>query len=161
MVQQDPRHATAREELGYCHHNRATAYYRLKKYTEAVKEWDKAIEFSPEEMLARRRAGRANSRLRAGQVAEAIAEVNELTKAGNCSASQWYDFARIYSVASGKDPAKQQVYADRAMELLRKAVATGYKDVTHMKQDKDLDPLRSRPDFQKLLESLSPPKEKK
>jgi serine/threonine protein kinase len=44
--------------------------------------------------------------------------------------------------------------ADRAMAWLQKAVAAGYKDAAHMKKDKDLDALRDREDFQKLLAEL-------
>ena len=35
--------------------------------------------------------------------------------------------------------------------MLRDAAAKGYKYVEHMKKDKDLDPLRQREDFKKLL----------
>jgi tetratricopeptide (TPR) repeat protein len=45
-------------------------------------------------------------------------------------------------------------YADRAMELLRQAVGHGYQNVVQMKKDSDLDPLRSRKDFQQLLADL-------
>jgi tetratricopeptide (TPR) repeat protein len=45
-------------------------------------------------------------------------------------------------------------YADRAMTALRQAVARGYKDAAHLKKDPDLDPLRRRDDFQKLLAGL-------
>lgn len=44
--------------------------------------------------------------------------------------------------------------ADQAIAWLTKAVAAGYKDADHMKKDKDLDALRDRPDFQKLLTEL-------
>jgi hypothetical protein len=44
-----------------------------------------------------------------------------------------------------------QFYGDGAMKLLREAVNKGYKDVAHLKKDADLDPLRSRDDFQKLI----------
>ena len=37
------------------------------------------------------------------------------------------------------------------MELLQKAVKAGYKDAAHMAKDTDLDPLRGREDFRKLL----------
>src|SRR5262249_39617871 len=47
-----------------------------------------------------------------------------------------------------------QTYADRAMATLRQAVQNGFKDVAHMKKDSDLDPLRQRADFQKLLAEL-------
>jgi hypothetical protein len=33
-------------------------------------------------------------------------------------------------------------------------VSKGYKDVAHMKKDTDLDPLRPREDFRKLLAEL-------
>jgi serine/threonine protein kinase/tetratricopeptide (TPR) repeat protein len=46
------------------------------------------------------------------------------------------------------------VYGDEAMTILREAVAKGFKNAAHMKQDKDLDPLRGREDFKKLLAEL-------
>jgi serine/threonine-protein kinase len=45
-------------------------------------------------------------------------------------------------------------YAAKALEALRQALAKGYMDATNMKKDKDLDPLRPRDDFQKLLAEL-------
>jgi tetratricopeptide (TPR) repeat protein/tRNA A-37 threonylcarbamoyl transferase component Bud32 len=49
---------------------------------------------------------------------------------------------------------QMQFYAEQAMTMLRDAVAKGFKDAAHMKKDTDLDPLRSRADFQKLLAEL-------
>ncbi len=51
--------------------------------------------------------------------------------------------------------------ADKAMQWLHKAVQAGYKDAANMKKDTDLDPLRDREDFKKLLadvEAKFPPK---
>jgi hypothetical protein len=49
-------------------------------------------------------------------------------------------------------------YLDRAMELLREVKTTGYFKLAHpvhvLKTDKDLDPLRQRDDFQKLLQEV-------
>ena len=42
-------------------------------------------------------------------------------------------------------------FADRATELLLKGVKAGYNDAAHMAKDTDLDPLRGREDFKKLL----------
>jgi hypothetical protein len=50
--------------------------------------------------------------------------------------------------------AAAQFYGDAAMKLLGDAVSKGYKDAAHMKKDTDLDPLRQRPDFQKLIAEL-------
>ena len=74
-----------------------------------------------------------------------MAEVAELTKTTEPrTPGQWYDFACFYAVASGKVADKKQEYADRAMELLHKAVQAGYRDAAHLKKDTDLDPLRKR-----------------
>jgi hypothetical protein len=44
--------------------------------------------------------------------------------------------------------------ADRAMTWLKQAVAAGYKDSAQLARDTDLDALRGREDFQKLLADL-------
>jgi tetratricopeptide (TPR) repeat protein/tRNA A-37 threonylcarbamoyl transferase component Bud32 len=45
-------------------------------------------------------------------------------------------------------------YGDAAMKLLREAMSKGYKDLPHMGKDTDLDPLRQREDFKKLVAEL-------
>ena len=47
------------------------------------------------------------------------------------------------------------------MQWLHKAVQVGYKDAAHMKRDTDLDPLRDREDFKKLIAELEKKVEKK
>jgi hypothetical protein len=44
--------------------------------------------------------------------------------------------------------------ADRAMAWLNQAVAAGFKNAAHMKEDKDLDALRGRADFKKIAAEL-------
>lgn len=46
---------------------------------------------------------------------------------------------------------------DRAMELLGRAVHAGYCNVARMRRDPDLNPLRSRSDFQLLISDLAMP----
>jgi hypothetical protein len=41
-----------------------------------------------------------------------------------------------------------------ALDALRLAVGAGYKDVTAIEHDPDLDPIRDRADFQEFLEAL-------
>ena len=55
------------------------------------------------------------------------------------------------SETGAKDAAAE---ADRGMAWLKQAVAAGYRNVAHLKQDKDLDSLRDRVDFGKLLREL-------
>jgi tetratricopeptide (TPR) repeat protein/tRNA A-37 threonylcarbamoyl transferase component Bud32 len=54
--------------------------------------------------------------------------------------------------AKRKELAKD--YADRALATLQQAVVKGFTDAAQMKKDADLDPLRQRDDFQKLLAEL-------
>ena len=142
--------------------SRAIAYHRLRKFTEAIKDWDKAIELSQMAEQPHLRAARAASRAQAGQVAEAMAEVAEaaaevaeLAKNPSADAHSWYNFACVYAIASGISADKKQEYSDRAMELLQKAVKAGWSDTAHMAKDTDLDAIRRRDDFEKLIEELA------
>jgi tetratricopeptide (TPR) repeat protein len=159
-LQQDPQVVIPEGYLGNIYGGRAGAYDQLEKYDEAVKDWTRAIELSPRKKQPFIRSFRANSLFHSGRVAAAVAEVVELTKERTWPADHWYNFACIYAVASGKAAGKKQEYADRAMELLRLAVKAGYNNAAHMQTDKDLDVLRQRDDFKKLLESLARPNEK-
>ena len=71
----------------------------------------------------------------------------------------------IVANADTLDAAQRQaavkLYGDGSMKMLRDAVAAGFKDAEHMKQDKDLDALREREDFKKLLAELQAQKEMK
>jgi hypothetical protein len=52
--------------------------------------------------------------------------------------------------------------ADKAVTWLTKAVAAGWTDAAQIRKDADLDFLRDRPDFKKMLADLeikSPPKQ--
>jgi hypothetical protein len=51
--------------------------------------------------------------------------------------------------------AERQKDADEAMGLLKRAVAAGYRNPSQLKNDPPLASLRSQPDFQELLRSLS------
>jgi hypothetical protein len=45
--------------------------------------------------------------------------------------------------------------AEKAMAWLKLAVAFGYEDAAHMQKDKDLDALREREDFKRLLAQVA------
>jgi tetratricopeptide (TPR) repeat protein len=63
--------------------------------------------------------------------------------------------AAVQAKSKGDESAKHAAAdADKAMDWLRRAVAAGYKDRAHMEKDADLDFLRSREDFQELVEGL-------
>jgi eukaryotic-like serine/threonine-protein kinase len=55
---------------------------------------------------------------------------------------------------SASERSERQRLADEAMALLKQAVAAGYANASRFQNDRPLDSLRSRPDFQELLRSL-------
>jgi tetratricopeptide (TPR) repeat protein len=153
--EREPRDDETRRYLRNTHAGRALALAELGRHAEAVKDWDTAIALSPEPAAQERaRASRASSLAKLGRLAEAVAEVAALTRSGEWTDEQFYDFACVYALASGKDAANREAYAARAVELLRQAVAKGWKDAAQMRKDTDLDPLRTREDFRQLLASL-------
>jgi tetratricopeptide (TPR) repeat protein len=60
---------------------------------------------------------------------------------------------------SGMTADEGRIEADWAMRWLHRAVAAGYRNVSVMRKDPDLNPLRSRPDFQLLMMDLAFPAE--
>jgi tetratricopeptide (TPR) repeat protein len=60
---------------------------------------------------------------------------------------------------SGLTMADARAEGERAMATLRRAIAAGYRDVANMRQDSDIDSLRKRPDFQKLMADLGAKKQ--
>ena len=81
------------------------------------------------------------------------------------TADNLYDLACYHALlsgvldrpGSGSSAAEGRAAADQSMHRLREAVAAGYGDLPHMRIDHDLDPLRSRLDFQLLMMDLLMP----
>jgi serine/threonine protein kinase/tetratricopeptide (TPR) repeat protein len=158
LLQQEPRLVTERLYLRNAHWSRARAQGDLGRHADAAKDWDRALALNmkPQSQLMFRWQ-RAYSLARAGEHSKAVAEANAMAEAKTVTGDVLYNLACICALAAAavKDDAKlQDQYAARAVELLRQAIAKGYKDAAHVKQDKDLDALRSRQDFTKLFAEL-------
>ena len=61
-------------------------------------------------------------------------------------------FARLSTIVEKEDREK---CAERSIDLLRRAVAKGYKDVEKLKVDKEFNALREREDFKKLISEMT------
>jgi serine/threonine-protein kinase len=70
-----------------------------------------------------------------------------------------YDHACVLALLSALPGTEggHRAYADRAVQVLRRAVGAGYRNLDHIAKDTDLDHLRSRPDFQLLMMDLGFP----
>jgi hypothetical protein len=77
-------------------------------------------------------------------------------KLNHTDANSLYSAACMRAVTAATAGAKQaDAEADKAMAWLKQAVAAGWKDAAHMQKDHDLDALREREDFKKLLAELA------
>jgi tetratricopeptide (TPR) repeat protein len=136
---------------------RAEALGKLRRYPEALQDWDRALALEEGPRRTMFRLGRAGTLARAGKHAEASAEADALAGGKDASPRLLYDAACVYALASAAaDASLGERYAARAVELLGRAIDRGYKDAKHLQKDSDLDRLRPRPDFQKLLRRLPP-----
>jgi serine/threonine-protein kinase len=104
-----------------------------------------------------------------GRVADAVASIRQSVTISErlpilpsvdrynlaCAHAQLADIAA--EPGSGMTAAEGRDEAERAMHWLRQAVAAGYRNVALMRRDADIDPLRSRPDFQLLMMDLEFP----
>jgi serine/threonine protein kinase len=159
--QADPAHDLAKRQLCNGYRARAMALDRMDRSGDAVKDWNRALELARPDVRLTIRAARATSLVRSGEVARAVAEVAKLQEKDGWTAAELYDMACVYSVVGAKTPDRRQDFADRAMELLGRAVAAGWNDAVLTKEDTDLNPLRQRDDFRQLLADLEkrfPPK---
>lgn len=57
----------------------------------------------------------------------------------------WYNLACSYSLKKEKD---------NALKSLRKAIENGFNDLSHIRQDKDLDFIRNEDEFKKIIDKL-------
>jgi len=152
----------AREGLRNSHWARAQALDALGRGSDATPDWERALQLDDGSKATLIRLGLARNKKDAVGCLAAAAEY-EAQK--HTDAGRLYNAACLRAVCAAvipQDPktpaadaarlAKEQ--SDLAMSWLHKAVAAGFSNGSHMKQDNDLDALREREDFKKLLAEL-------
>jgi serine/threonine-protein kinase len=121
----------------------------------AIAESDFALK-QPADQVHRLLVMRGAALARRGKHAEAAATAEKLAERGPKDPAVLYDACCLFALcsASAKEGASHAPHADRAVILLGQAIRNGYKDVAHLERDTDLTVLRTRADFQKLLDGL-------
>jgi serine/threonine protein kinase/tetratricopeptide (TPR) repeat protein len=162
-------------DAGRCHMELGRTADHGRRPEAALEEFAKAIEIMEEAkhkdyrkarfMLLKVRIGRAAILAERGDHARQTEEVDALLHQGDLRAIHVYDAACAFCRASAAAEHDTKLsltdrnrlkarYANRAIELLRQAVAKGWRFPNVIREDGELDPLRAREDFQKLLADL-------
>jgi tetratricopeptide (TPR) repeat protein/tRNA A-37 threonylcarbamoyl transferase component Bud32 len=169
VLRQDPSYLPARVVLFDTLMARAYALDGLGRTKEANDDWRRVLAVSEGQAHINLRLYRPFALVFLGEHARAAAEVEALLAEGHDNGRNLLLFAKVHSLcsaAAGEDssrplPEREKLagrYGTRAVELLRKARDAGHfrdpGEVGHLQESKDLAPIRSRPDFQRLLEEL-------
>ncbi len=162
-------------QLGRCYHHLALEAQVAGRSDAALANSDKAIEILERVVggghrqvrsdLLDARLFRASVLTGRGDHARASDEASAVARQEGLGGINHFNIACVFalsSVAAGDDnklaPADRTrlkgQYADRAMEFLRRAVAGGYQNAAGFKGDPDLAALRSREDFQQLVQEV-------
>jgi serine/threonine protein kinase/tetratricopeptide (TPR) repeat protein len=152
--EREPHNPTARMYLCNAYTGRAISLGVLSRHAEALNEFQQALDLADEGTRNWTRLHRALALAHLKDHRTATSEAKSLSEVADLPANTLYDLARVYALsvaAVDGDTKWAEQYAVRAVELLRQAVAKGYREVEHMEKDGDLESLRSRADFQKLL----------
>jgi serine/threonine protein kinase/tetratricopeptide (TPR) repeat protein len=175
LAQEHPDFVEFAYDVGRCHIELGRTADRGGRLDAALEEYAKGIEImqvaSDKGYLRARillldtRINRAAVLAERGDHARATEEAEALVRQGNLRSVQVYNAACVFSRAvavadrdsklSSADRSRLKTrYADRAMDYLRQAIAIGWRNPGVLKDDRDLDSLRARQDFQKLLADL-------
>jgi tetratricopeptide (TPR) repeat protein len=127
----------------------------------AIGDWETILKADPKELpdLLSLRATELARRGRLADVAQAGAKLRELEPR---TSGNLYDAACAYSLCAAlvvKDKpapteaegAERKRLIDLSLACLKEALAAGYDDFEHMRQDTDLAPLRGLPEFENLF----------
>jgi tetratricopeptide (TPR) repeat protein len=161
--------------VGLSHRRMGTAALHGDRLDVAPTRYDSAIEWleraankghpeAPYHLLMTRIL-RASALTKHGEYLKAIDQAETFVREGGLDNGQLYNVCCIFGLASDAAASDSKLsppdrarlkaqFADRAMELLRQAVAGGLRNVAGIKNDKDLTCLHSRADFQKLIQEL-------
>jgi tetratricopeptide (TPR) repeat protein len=161
----DPRYVVARQRSFQAHVVRALVFDSLWHYADAAADYDHAVELADPASRNRFRVDRARLLARAGAHARVAAEALDLARTPGLSDDQLYTVARLLAGTVGAKQnypagglvgvADAEARATTAVGLLRRLWTNNYfrppERAKALQTEWDLNPLRSRPDFCRLL----------
>jgi eukaryotic-like serine/threonine-protein kinase len=170
MYQKDHADVLVQLNLGNSHYHLGAAYTLLGDRPAAEKEFAAALTLREGLLKAdpknlQRRLELMLAQARWGRHAEVSQAAEEVRQRGLKSPDIAYAVACAYAqcvptlaAGNGQNASEsqglQERYAAAAVEVLRRAVAEGYRDVRALETDSDLQPLQTYPAYQELLKEV-------
>jgi len=163
VLEQEPKHFEAQNQLAHCYLWRAHALNRLGRYGDAANDWEQWTELG-------RTPGRlvllhhSETLVRLGDYAQAAVDAGKIYKQ-DLLGEHCYDLARVYALCAravrkdSKLTAKQsdklaETYGSRGLDLLGRAYQGGALrtalSLQKLEEDPDFQPITSRPEFQRM-----------
>lgn len=170
LLAKQGKNATVEEFLCNACWGRAESVSRLKRFAESLTDYDVALKHVSNSNRDELRIARAMTLARAGRHAEATREAEQLVGGKSLPPPMRYNLACTYAQASAavaKDqavPGKERQnlterYAAKSFELLQTLQRSGFfKDsstVAALKNDEDLESIRSSAGFKQLLADIA------
>jgi len=170
LLRKDPKHAMAKEFLVNSLWGRArTLSKSLQRHADARTDLDRAVTLADGANRDWLRGARALVLVRGGAYRQAVEEARDVSDKESAGANILMDAASTHAVAAGtavkdatvavaeRDRLAEQ-YAAHAVALMARAAANDHFSSAaaraELHRDRDLDPLRMRDDFKKLLTEL-------
>jgi tetratricopeptide (TPR) repeat protein len=160
LVKEDDKNAVFKRDLAMVHYRLGTLADREKDDKAAMAAFEAARAI--EEKLVSQDPGNEKRLLelmkclaRVGQVDQAADIADRMSAGPNADNELRIDIAGTYAQCARYTPAPQgekaQTFQVKAVDAIRTAVRAGFRDRVYLEDEPDLDPIRNRDDFQKLL----------
>jgi tetratricopeptide (TPR) repeat protein len=148
--------------------HRAEMLTQSRRYPEALRDWERALELAPDLKRGYFRLHHALTLARSGDHAAAAVEIEVLVPKGSAAASSdgavagaFFEAARVYALcaaAAKTDAALAESYSAQSLALLEQARTAGYFGTAanreKLAKEADLDSLRMLPAFKQFRGSL-------
>jgi serine/threonine protein kinase/tetratricopeptide (TPR) repeat protein len=157
VLEKQPAHVIGRRYLRNSHWSRAYALQLLQRDADSLPDWDRAIALDDGSKGRSLRLLRGLSLARVDP-AKAVADAEDAIKGVSKPNNYWFMAACVYATAADQssEPTVREQYATRAVGVLREAynfVRTP-SNVATLKMATQLNPIRDRDDFKKLIAEL-------
>jgi tetratricopeptide (TPR) repeat protein len=163
VVRREPQLVKARESLCFAYWNRATTLAGLQRFPQSVSDWDRAIELDDGHNIVLLRMKRASTLLNVRDHVRAATDAQAIADSTAATGEELFQAACVFAYCvrfAEKDSPLVESYGQRAVTTLRRATAKGFRKAALLKSSEDLEALRSRADFRKLIAELEAAKEK-